>query len=168
MTPWPRRETPHPLAASCQVRAVLDDAYNRLIRAMIGTIERLAASDTKYGNKLRLENYSGLLDAIHHHANSVTTLANFRDGLEKSKEAAVQVRLRASLCLLPFPPSWLLLSLPPRTSPQPSPSSVLCFLHLQCYPAPFPFHVSISTSSSCLPCLSLATVCSPSLVPSPF
>jgi hypothetical protein len=74
------------------VRSILDDAYQRLLGVMMSTIERLAASDPKYGNKLRLENTSALLDTISTHSVHVPVLASFQDRLARAKEDAVQVR----------------------------------------------------------------------------
>jgi hypothetical protein len=73
----------------------MDDAYRRLISEMITAIERLAQADAKYGNKLRLENYSMLIGAVQHYASSVPILSHFVDKLQTAKETAV----RASRCL---------------------------------------------------------------------
>jgi len=99
------------VSAATQVRNVMDDAYRRLLDTIISTIERLAAGDAKYGNKLRVENYSALLDAISHHANSVPVLAHFRQRLLQARETAVQgyVREQLEYCRI-----WALLSFSER------------------------------------------------------
>lgn len=77
--------------AARQVRNLMDDAYRRLIAEMIATIERLAKEDAKYGNKLRLENYSMLIAAVESQAASVPILAHFALKLAGLKETAIRV-----------------------------------------------------------------------------
>jgi len=76
--------------ATTQVRNLMDDAYRRLIAEMIATIERLAKEDAKYGNKLRLENYSMLIAAVESQAASVPILAHFALKLAGLKETAIR------------------------------------------------------------------------------
>ncbi len=45
-------------------REVVNPAYALLVRAMFQTTERLAATDTKHGDRLRLESYAYFVTAI--------------------------------------------------------------------------------------------------------
>ena len=167
-----------------QVRSILDDAYQRLLGAMMSTIERLAASDPKYGNKLRLENTSALLDAVAPHSVCVPVLASFRDRLSRAKENAVQVSSlppspalspralhpdlsspsRPSLSISPPPP------LPPVAPafPSSSPTGTCCcschfspllpFLPLQLFHPP-PCSLLPLSRAYCPSCISCCSYC---------
>jgi len=112
-----------------QLRSSVDGAYQRIVSAMVSSIERLAESDSKYGNKLRLENYAAILTTISRHAKRAPILNHFQDFLVQKRESALQVspdtftyttqvpkRLSqplhnssiATICGSPFTSPWLL------------------------------------------------------------
>lgn len=58
MSPGASPENPDSSDRGGPVRKEVDLAYMRIVASMFSTVERIAATDVKHGDRLRLENYS--------------------------------------------------------------------------------------------------------------
>ena len=72
-------------------------AYGLLARAMFQSIERLAATDSKHGDRLRLENYAYFVTAISDRAGTVPVLQWHVRQAAAAKQRAMQAYVQQQL-----------------------------------------------------------------------
>lgn len=89
-------------------REVADAAYARLVAAMCAQLERTAAADAKHGERLRLENYAFLADALRPLAARVPVLGRFAAQAGQARDIALAAYVRQQLEYGKF---WRLLQL---------------------------------------------------------
>ena len=75
-----------------QSRDLADPLYAILTRAMFASLERISATDTKHGERLRLENYIFFQTALRGQAERNPVLAYFVGLAEENKQHSIQVR----------------------------------------------------------------------------
>ncbi len=78
-------------------REVVNPGYALLARAMFQTLERLAATDTKHGDRLRLESYAYFVTAISEAGQAVPVLQWHVRQAAAAKQRAMQAYVQQQL-----------------------------------------------------------------------
>ncbi|DBB03251.1 TPA: hypothetical protein ACH3X3_010647 [Trebouxia sp. C0006] len=87
-----------PLAQDLKdIREVVNPSYALLARAMFQTLERLAATDTKHGDRLRLESYAYFVTAISEAGQAVPVLQWHVHQAASAKQRAMQAYVQQQL-----------------------------------------------------------------------
>lgn len=81
----------------CGCREIVTPAYGLLARAIFQAIERFAATDSKHGDRLRLENYAYFVTAIQDRADNVPVLQWHVRQAAAAKQRAMQAYVQQQL-----------------------------------------------------------------------
>ncbi|PNW78567.1 hypothetical protein CHLRE_09g392000v5 [Chlamydomonas reinhardtii] len=84
-------------AASWQARPEVDSVYSGLVGLMFGALERVAASDTKHGDRLRAENYGYFVEAVRPLVRHVAALEPAMVQAEAKMEESLSRYVRSQL-----------------------------------------------------------------------
>ncbi|EFJ51143.1 hypothetical protein VOLCADRAFT_120498 [Volvox carteri f. nagariensis] len=84
-------------AAGWQVRQEVDAIYAKLVGLMFASLERIAAADSKHGDRLRAENYAYFVEAVRPLVRHVAALEPYMVQAETKQEEAVQRYVAAQL-----------------------------------------------------------------------
>ena len=89
----------HDTKGSCatRYREVVNPGYALLARAMFQTVERLAATDSKHGDRLRLESYAYFVSALTDISQAVPVLQWHVRQAAAAKHRAMQVYVQQQL-----------------------------------------------------------------------
>eukprot|EP00891_Asterochloris_glomerata_P003138 jgi/Astpho2/3138/Aster-03421 len=79
------------------IREAVTPAYFKLVQAMFATLERVAASDPKHGDRLRLESYAYFVRALDPLASQTAGIQQFHAQAQVAKQVAKQVYVQQQL-----------------------------------------------------------------------
>lgn len=88
---------PSALTWAARGREVADAAYAQLVAAMCAQLERIAGADPKHGERLRLENYAFLADALRPLAAAVPVLGRYAARAGHARDVALAAYVRQQL-----------------------------------------------------------------------
>ncbi|GAX83943.1 hypothetical protein CEUSTIGMA_g11367.t1 [Chlamydomonas eustigma] len=79
------------------VRSEVDKIYQQLVGSMFSTLERMAAADTKHGERLRMENYTYLAESVRPLVRIAPALGPFLSQAEDRQEDSTRAYVKQQL-----------------------------------------------------------------------